>query len=217
METEIVVAILGSSVVAAFLTSWFGKISSDKSIRVKNVTEERKEWRDRLRVLVVMTTKAFQDKKISALKEVEAELIVRLNPIDKEDLEILECFKRLYSWNDTDLEELNDRISYLLKHDWERVKQECSTEIQSRSLALASFVATLLLILLACFVDVPHHLLMLILYVGVSVTAFFAMPAMLSLFEKMTYLKKKHMATFYYFCMNKIHRETYKDRASRLL
>ena len=37
-----------------------------------------------------------------------------------------------------DLEEFNDRVSYLLKHDWDRVKIETNTSVSYQSLLVAS-------------------------------------------------------------------------------
>lgn len=213
--THVIAAILGSSVLSSFLTSWFGKINADKSIHVKNVTKERKEWRDRLRKLVVITAKAFHNRDVLPLKKVEAELIVRLNPEDIKDLEILDCFKKLYTnWNDDDLEQFNDRIAYLLKHDWERVKQECSAEITPQTLALASVFATIFLVLGGCWLSMPYDFFP----VGFWVVVFFAAIAVFKeIINIYVSMKTKNYSTgdFWCFWVNRTWRMSYKKREDR--
>lgn len=210
---EAIAAILGSSVVSSFLTSWFVKASSDKSVRIENITGERKEWRDRLRELVVVTATAFHEKKCLPLKEIEAELIVRLNPEDNKDIEILECFKKLYvDWKTDDLEEFNDRVSCLLKHDWERVKQECSTEIPSQNLAWAAAFATFWLVLIGNKLSMPYNFL----YVGICVMLFFITHAVsVFLIRKLCEIKQISLKEVYCFVINSIPRKCYEDRESR--
>ena len=144
MDLKLISAVLGSSVFAAFLTQIFGKLKSDKQIRIENITKERKEWRDRLRVLLVDLTLAFDKKDRRAIRAIESELIIRLNPEDPNDIDILNMFPELYeNWNEEKLRELSDRISYLLKHDWERVKIEASSSVTVYTLLIASAIACL--------------------------------------------------------------------------
>lgn len=211
---EVIAAILGSSVLSSFLTSWFGKTSSDKSIQIENVTKERKEWRDRIRVLVVETASAFHDKKADQLKQIEAELIVRLNPGDQEDVEALECFKKLrINWKDSDLEEFSDRISFLLKHDWERVKRECSTARPFQSLFLMSLTATIFLSTGGWLLTIQNDFL----YVGLYVSVFFFALALLKLAMNfyLSNAKGYDKQEFVAYWANISWRKPYKPRKSR--
>ena len=150
-EFGLISVILGSSVVAAFITSFFIKLGEDKKIRIENITQERKEWRDRIRELTVELTHAFDSQNRAKLRKIEAEFIVRLNPEDPEDLNILKTISQLYDnncvWREDKLVELCDRLAYLLKHDWERVKREVSGSLSLYDL-LFSVVS---IVLFVCF------------------------------------------------------------------
>ncbi|MFW1410741.1 hypothetical protein ACEWAY_22675 [Vibrio parahaemolyticus] len=127
MSIELIGAILGSSVVSALITQLFLKWKSDKQVTIENVTQERKEWRIRIRELLIEFTDAFNEQDVKLAKKVESELIVRLNPEDPDDMDILNMFPELYKeWSDESRLEFSDKLAYLLKHDWERVKVEVS-------------------------------------------------------------------------------------------
>ena len=127
MNTELIIAILGSSVVSALVTQIFLKWKSDKQANIENITQERKEWRIRIRELLIEFTDAFNEQDVKLAKKVESELIVRLNPEDPDDMAILGMFPSLYeNWSDESRLEFSDKLAYLLKHDWERVKLEVS-------------------------------------------------------------------------------------------
>ncbi|MBN8087174.1 hypothetical protein J0J26_02100 [Vibrio vulnificus] len=144
MSTALITAVLGSSVLSALITQFFLKWKSDRQISIENITQERKEWRVRLRELLVDLVVAVDKKDRVAARKIEAELIVRLNPEDSDDLKILELFPQVYeNWNEDTLRELSDRLSYLLKHDWERVKGEVKGGLKVYSLLLATIIAVL--------------------------------------------------------------------------
>jgi hypothetical protein len=144
LSTALITAVLGSSVLGALITQFFLKWKSDRQISIENITQERKEWRVRLRELLVDLVVAVEIKDRVAARKIEAELIVRLNPEDLEDLKILELFPQIYeSWGEETLRELSDRLSYLLKHDWERVKGEVTGSLKVYSLLLATIIAVL--------------------------------------------------------------------------
>lgn len=82
------------------------------------------------------------------MKKLEYEISVRLNPEDFDDLIILDTFHKLYKkWDDSTAIELVDRVSYLLKHDWERVKSETSIKPTFLSFLSASIYATISVII----------------------------------------------------------------------
>lgn len=144
MSTALITAVLGSSVLGALITQFFLKWKSDRQISIENITQERKEWRVRLRELLVELVDAVDKKDRVVARKIEAELIVRLNPEDPNDLRILELFPQIYeSWSEDALRELSDRVSYLLKHDWERVKGEVNGGLNVYSMLLATAIAVL--------------------------------------------------------------------------
>ena len=144
MDTTLIGAILGSSVISVLVTQLFLKWKSDKQISIENITQERKEWRTRVRQLLLELTEAFENRDRNLARKVEAELIVRLNPEDSNDLEIINMFPNLYqSWDEKLLRQLSDRLSYLLKHDWERAKAEVGGNFSIYALLSSSVVAAI--------------------------------------------------------------------------
>lgn len=116
METmgyiEIIATILGSGVLSAIIAA----MVSSRVLYADNVTKERAKWRDRIRIIA--SEYPLADDK--AKKELEIELITRLNPFDIEDIKILDSLKKDTDTND----EFQIRISLLMKHDWERAKND---------------------------------------------------------------------------------------------
>lgn len=164
--------VLGSSVVSAFVTRFFIKLGADKKIRIENITQERKEWRDRIRELTVELTEAFDARDRAGIRKVEAELIVRLNPEDQEDLKIIQMLPELYSsWSEKLLRRVCDHLAYLLKHDWERAKKEVSGGLSAFGLLLATIFVTIsavgLIVTFDFFIkDNPFSLSRNILFIG---------------------------------------------------
>lgn len=147
--TEIILALLSSTVIAALISAFVSKLNQDKSNKLKYVTEERQRWRTELRAAAVElrrignTIKETNDGKVKeeneetenendirfrTVAEARTYFQVRLNPNDDEDNELLKLIVeeggRIPAEN---LDKLSEAISWLLKHDWERVKQEAST------------------------------------------------------------------------------------------
>ncbi|OLQ89651.1 hypothetical protein BIY22_19225 [Vibrio panuliri] len=217
LEKEIITLVLGVGLVSAFVTALFSKLVADKNHKIENITRERKEWRDRLRFLVVEITKAQQNKDLNSLKQLEAELIVRLNPQDTEDLAILNAIEEVgKSWSDDSVRVLCDRISYLLKHDWERVKQETTSKVSSQSLTTASIVATLLM---SAFFGFTFGYWLPIVLSGLFLTSIFALPTLIHWFVIKRYLagkteKASLKAVVAYLC-NDIQRDKYEKRSKR--
>jgi hypothetical protein len=96
-----------------------------KSIKVENITKERAKWRDNVRQKALDVQKAAVSKNAVWLDELHLEFSLVLNPTDPEDRSILVTIRQLKSNPDEPtLSEFADRISLLLKHDWERAKWE---------------------------------------------------------------------------------------------
>lgn len=140
VSSEMLVALLGSAVAASLITALFTKAQSDKSAIIDNIIKERKKWRNRLRHMVSDVESCFRNKDSNGIAAIEAKLVVLLNPYDEEDKSIIKALTKISEkWEKENLEEFMDRVAYLLKHDWERVKQESATRISPQTLALASF------------------------------------------------------------------------------
>lgn len=129
MEVSIEI-ILTSAVVAALVTGWFNSRISDKAIQVKQITEERTKWRERIRGFLEDIITASKNSDSTELQGLRLRLSSRLNPLDEHDNQILECLKKLREKPDDQdvLEEFSARITLLLKHDWDRAKWEATAK-----------------------------------------------------------------------------------------
>lgn len=119
-------AFLGPAAIGALFTAMGSKLTADKNVRIENITKQRKEWRDHLRSLVRQINEAFHKPETTQIKVLTAELQIRLNPGDRNDNMILETLHRLPQGAVQDLDQFNRQMAALLKHDWERVKNEAS-------------------------------------------------------------------------------------------
>ncbi len=128
---ELILGLLGSSVIATLISSFVSKLNQDKSNKLKYITKERQKWREEIRVAAVELRRIGKNDNWDGFKTVaEAKTFfqVRLNPYDIEDIELLRLIKEENdgSISTVNLNRLSKAISYLLKHDWERVKHETS-------------------------------------------------------------------------------------------
>lgn len=61
----------------------------------------------------------------------KTEIRLRINPKDEEDQKIVKCMKNIIEGDENtqekDKEKLEELVSNLLKHDWERAKREASS------------------------------------------------------------------------------------------
>ncbi|MEP2683833.1 MAG: hypothetical protein ABJP44_19445 [Sulfitobacter sp.] len=93
----------------------------------KDVVEERKEWRDRIRQLTLEAVKMMLSKETQSpsFLLIIGEFRIRLNPNDKNDNDILETLHRAVEAPDDLLRrKFLAQAARLLKHDWERAKAE---------------------------------------------------------------------------------------------
>lgn len=152
---DVIIGLVSSLVTLA--GSYFIFKNNDKSNQLKYITEERQKWREKIRELSVsfMSGRYVNNEFLSV--NVETELInireqmaVRLNPDDEEDNYIL-CLMDCYIKNKNNCEAIKKELSIafasLLKHDWERAKNETKMESNSSKLLIvfmALFVVTLI-------------------------------------------------------------------------
>jgi len=133
-----------SAVVAAIVAGLFAERSSKRGIQIENITKERAKWRDKVRELAVAVHQAAAEKKPTKLKELQLSLNLNLNPIDPEDVSIIEAVGKLSRselLDESTLQEFSDRVALLLKHDWERAKVEAKQADHASRITYADFVA----------------------------------------------------------------------------
>ncbi|MGN7354422.1 hypothetical protein ACTHPJ_24065 [Paenibacillus amylolyticus] len=123
--------VLGSSVIAAIISNVASKQTNDKNQSLKYITEERGKWRDFVKKSVAKIC-SNKYKEGETKEQVITELLLSLNPsesqenrLDREIIKLLEGI-RVQKSEPEDDQKIMLRIcfSYLLKHDWERSKNE---------------------------------------------------------------------------------------------
>lgn len=121
---DALVPVLVSATVAGFV-AWYGV---QRQVEVKNVTEERAKWRDRIRSLAAELVDAVETSDGAKLRRIEMSFRLSLNPWDIADREIVLLLSRLVRGGDreADMDRIAVRLELLLKHDWERAKREAS-------------------------------------------------------------------------------------------
>lgn len=117
-------AFLGSSVVVALVGGLVTLRMSERQIAIENITKERTKWRERIREKAVSLHASASVEDTARLKELHVEVALLLNPDDDEDIEIIKCIKAVTSGDFSKGEEITNRLSLLLKHDWQRAKWE---------------------------------------------------------------------------------------------
>jgi len=118
--------LLASAVVAAFVSALISGLISlrttERSIKVEHVTRERTKWRDKVRDRAAAVHHAATTEGLDRLAALQLEFRLILNPFDPEDRKIIDMIILLAEpqGRDAKLAEFGDRVSLLLKHDWER-------------------------------------------------------------------------------------------------
>ena len=117
--------IFTSSVIAAIVAAIVVIWTTQRKIAIENITQERQKWREKIREKSLEVHDSLIEKDEKKLNRLRSEFEIILNPFDEEDKEILNLIKLP---NDGDelkaSQEFTGRVSYLLKHDWQRVKLE---------------------------------------------------------------------------------------------
>jgi len=118
--------------IAGWLGSFFALRKDERAVQVDQITKERTKWRDNMRKLTEDIVLAYYfehnvtpvPRQISVLR---ARLTTSINLKDDEhDKAILAHFDDLFAAKSTDIDTFTKRIALLLKHDWERVKWDCT-------------------------------------------------------------------------------------------
>lgn len=118
--------VLTSAVVAALIAGLISLRSSERKIQIENITQERAKWREKIRSNALFVHQAASSGDNAKLSELHLSFLLLLNPFDKEDQAILEAITALGLTQNVGprLPEFAGRVSYLLKHDWDRAKHE---------------------------------------------------------------------------------------------
>jgi hypothetical protein len=123
--------VLTSDVLAAVVSGLVALRNSERKIVIENITQERTKWRDKIREKNLQAQEAFQSKEYRKIKTIGSELRLLLNPVDPLDQDILREINLLCSEGakDADIERFSIKLCLLLKHDWERAKQEANASV----------------------------------------------------------------------------------------
>lgn len=115
-----------SAITAAFFAARAAVNNSERKILIENITQERAKWREKVRARALEVHKAAVKKDTVWLKELKLSFAISLNPLDEQDNLIIELIDKLKDETDQEakLSDFSARIALLLKHDWERAKNE---------------------------------------------------------------------------------------------
>ncbi len=117
------------ALVGGLVASAITLIIAGKRIMIENVTTERKTWRKDIRLLAseIVEELIKQEPSQNAIMELRCRLRFKLNPYDAKDISIIECVQ---VWPPHCRAHMAERfavlVSLLLKHDWERAKEEAA-------------------------------------------------------------------------------------------
>jgi len=118
--------------VGGWIASFIAFRKDERAIQLEQVTTERTKWRGKMRKLCVEIAIAHVENKAieiptAKVASLRARLATSINPKDQtHDGAILDHYDRLFSGESDDLKIFTHRVALLLKHDWERVKWECT-------------------------------------------------------------------------------------------
>jgi len=147
VDLKIIIAIIGSSVLAALVTAMFSRVHQSRSITVRYVTEEREKWRESLK-LAMSELSGFvnlpdsDESKLKNIRKTSTYIKLCLNPNPKHLADVTALSKIEELCHSPSYETFNiieKEIQSILKHDWERVK----FETQGVHLALICFLVSI--------------------------------------------------------------------------
>ncbi|EMK3587896.1 hypothetical protein ACLINQ_004406 [Vibrio parahaemolyticus] len=141
---NILTIVLGSSVFAALITAIFTRKIHENNVSLKYITEERARWRQKIKELMGELSDAVHlptenRERIKKVRSIATYLKLSLNPSENEsiDVEIRKCLNDICNNpNYKKVKELELLFSKLLKHDWERAKQESQGTLSPLFLSL---------------------------------------------------------------------------------
>lgn len=117
LDSYFLATILSSAFLAAIVTAYATRAHTERTIYVNNIIKVRAKWRERIRQIISSYPDASGEEK----SKMRRELAIRLNPFHVEDISLIKALINSINSNDN---EVIIRASLLLKHDWERAKEE---------------------------------------------------------------------------------------------
>lgn len=114
-------------VIGAIIAAWGTRYVVDRQVLIKNVTEERAKWRERIRSLAAELEDAARTDDARRLAVIHTSIKLSLNPDDVRDQQIVSLIRQASEKPQCRLEHVDDAVSLLarvLKHDWQRAKVE---------------------------------------------------------------------------------------------
>lgn len=148
---DIITIVFSSTLLTTVITVIFNLLTIKRKDSIENITKERKEWREQLRII---SKEIAETKNISELHIAISELKVRINAYGIAENFIIHdshLWKRIKeleknpALNDEKLEEVKiyfvDQISCLLKYDWERTKAEIKGNTQTKVVIVSLIVS----------------------------------------------------------------------------
>jgi hypothetical protein len=118
--------ILSSGVVAGLVAGLTTLRTTERKIAIENITQQRQLWRNNVREKCIEAVESFSKNDTPRILKLYIEFQLILNPQDVNDKSILDTLWDMQSKNaDSEIVvELSEKLSLLLKHDWERAKLE---------------------------------------------------------------------------------------------
>jgi hypothetical protein len=118
--------ILSSGVLAGLVAGLVTIRTSERKIAIENITQQRQLWREKIRDIAQRVNSSYQLNEQKELIALYVEIQLLLNPEDINDNSILDTLWEMISSEEKDHLNfiLSEKLSLLLKHDWERAKKE---------------------------------------------------------------------------------------------
>jgi len=118
--------ILSSGVLAGLVAGLVTIRTSERKIAIENITQQRQLWREKIRDIAQRINSSYQLNQQKELIALYVEIQLLLNPEDINDNSILDTLWEMISSEEKDHLNIifSEKLSLLLKHDWERAKKE---------------------------------------------------------------------------------------------
>lgn len=131
LDLSSVFAGVSLAAVAGWLSSFLSLRKDERSVQIEQITKERTKWRDNMRKFSEEVALTYFENKAQPVPgkvaSIHTKLATSINlKDDEDDKQLLAHFDNLFSGANTDLDGFVLRIALLLKHDWERVKWDCT-------------------------------------------------------------------------------------------
>ena len=126
------VTVLSSVVLAGLVAGLVSIRMAERKIAIENITQQRQLWREKIRSVSQDIQLSYDEQNQKAMKHHFSTMQLLLNPEDDEDNLILNTLWKMSELsNESDLGIiLSEQLALLLKHDWERAKNEAKPVVR---------------------------------------------------------------------------------------